>query len=51
MRIQTQVAVYSVFVVFCFVIFSLFFDSANNKPEIKNGMVIIHAGVESKEKF
>jgi hypothetical protein len=48
MKVQFYVAIYSVLVVFLFLILSLLFDYVQNNPEIKNGMAIIHAGVENR---
>ena len=51
LTVQSIVAVYSVLAVFLFTLFSWGFDVIVNKPVIKNGIQIIHAGIEYKEKF
>lgn len=48
LKVQIQVAVYSVLIVLCFVIFSQIFSYIDNRPLIKNGVEIIHAGTLSR---
>jgi len=47
--IQTQVAFYSVIVVFYIVMILSLIDNINSRPQTSNGIQIIHAGIEHKE--
>lgn len=51
MRVQINVAIYSVLIAFFIVFFSWLFDYISNKPLVENGVQIIHVGVDNKRRM